>query len=679
MKNVVAVLQARMSSTRLPGKVMKPILGRPMIAWQIERVCRASKIDHLVVATSTDSTDDLLASEMTRMGVDVVRGDLNDVLLRFMEVRRRFPAGHYLRLTGDCPLLDPEVIDRVIDLHLRSGFDYTSNAHEPSYPDGLDTEVITDAALVRSNEDSSVSSEREHVTLHVRNHPERYRLGLLKCPRDLSAERWTVDTPEDFALIQKIFEEFKNEPNFGMNDVIRLLDAHPEWRSINSASVRNEGLMKSLRKDELNRRYQRSMEWLTRAEKSIPLGSQTFSKSRTHYPYGVSPYFIRKGKGSTVWDLDGNEYTDFVSSLCAINLGHGDPDVNAAVTEQLEEGVIFSLPHPIETHVAEKIIEMVPCAEKVRFGKNGSDATAGAVRVARAFTKRDRVIVCGYHGWQDWYIGSTARNKGVPEGTRSLTHPVPYNDLAAVERALLQHKDEFAAVILEPMNVFYPNKDYLEGLKELARHHGALLIFDETITGFRYSNGGAQELFGVIPDLATFGKGIANGYPVSAVAGRADVMREMEDVFFSFTFGGETLSLAAALATMNKLTREPVIVTMTERGRAIQDGLRERIKKHGVGDFMGVEGHPTWSFATIKDHGNLTSWQIKTLFLQEMYARGILTVGSHNLSYAHSEGDVRKLLGVYDEVLPILNEAVIGGKIDTLLVCKPLQPLFKVR
>ena len=299
------------------------------------------------------------------------------------------------------------------------------------------------------------------------------------------------------------------------------------------------------------RSFEKSQAMLARAEKVIPLGSQTFSKSRTQYPYGVSPYFITRGQGSRVWDMDGNEYIDFVSSLASITLGYQDPDVTSAVRRQLDEsGVIFSLPHPLETEVAELICEMVPCAERVRFGKNGSDATSGAIRVARAFTGRDRVAVCGYHGWQDWYIGSTARHRGVPQATRDLTHAFNYNDLESLNTQLKAHSGEFAAVIMEPMNVVEPHPGFLEGVKALAHKHGALLVFDETITGFRYANGGAQALFGVTPDLATFGKGLANGYPVSAVAGRADVMKQMEEIFFSFTFGGEALSLAAAKATL---------------------------------------------------------------------------------------------------------------------------------
>lgn len=429
----------------------------------------------------------------------------------------------------------------------------------------------------------------------------------------------------------------------------------------------------------MSERYHKSEELLERALKTIPLGSQTFSKSRTQYPYGVSPYFIAKGQGSHVWDVDGNEYIDFINSLAAVTLGYNDPDVTEAVRAQLEDGIIFSLPHPIEMQVAEKIIEMVPCAEMVRFGKNGSDATSGAIRVSRAYTCRDQVAVCGYHGWQDWYIGSTVRNKGVPKATRDLTHTFKYNDTESLNKIFKEFSGQVAAVILEPMNTTEPKDGFLEKVKELTKKNGAVLVFDETITGFRYSNGGAQEYFGVTPDLATFGKGLANGYPVSAVAGKAEIMRLMEEVFFSFTFGGETLSLAAALATMTKLQREPVVETIKMQGQRLLGSLNDLIDKEKVNHIVSTAGHPSWSFLLIKDVEPYSQWEIKTLFLQEMFARGILTFGTHNMSYSHSDGDLNKLLAAYNEVFPIIKDAVDNRKMKEYLRCKTLEPLFKVR
>jgi glutamate-1-semialdehyde 2,1-aminomutase len=426
--------------------------------------------------------------------------------------------------------------------------------------------------------------------------------------------------------------------------------------------------------NDMTSRYAHSEQLLERALRTIPLGSQTFSKSKTQYPLGVSPFFIQRGRGSRVWDVDGNEYVDFINSLAAITLGYCDPDVDAAVRRQLEDGIIFSLPHPLEMEVAEQLVKLVPCAEMVRFGKNGSDATSGAIRLARAFTGRDHVAVCGYHGWQDWYIGSTARNRGVPKATQELTHTWVYNNIDSLDKLFQTYPGQIAAVILEPMNVVEPLPGFLESVKELAHKHGAILIFDETVTGFRYAIGGAQAHFGVTPDLATFGKGLANGYPVSAVAGRADIMRLMEEVFFSFTFGGEALSLAAALATMKKLEREPVTETLYRQGRKLLEKLASIVNEAGAADFLGVAGNPTWSFLLIKDTDTYSQWQIKTLFLQEMFARGILTIGSHNMSYSHSDADLDKLFAAYSEVIPMLLDAVRTRKLEAMLRSESLQP-----
>ncbi|MCB2076176.1 MAG: aminotransferase class III-fold pyridoxal phosphate-dependent enzyme [Novosphingobium sp.] len=427
------------------------------------------------------------------------------------------------------------------------------------------------------------------------------------------------------------------------------------------------------------RQFDKSNAMLARAEAVIPLGSQTFSKSRTQFPVGVSPLYLSHGKGAQVWDVDGNAYTDFINSQCAVTIGYCEPEIDNSVQEQLGRGVILSLPAELEAEVAEQICQMVPCAEMVRFGKNGSDATAGCIRISRAFTGRDHVAVCGYHGWQDWYIGSTARNRGVPQATRDLTHSFAYNDLASLERVFAEHPGQIAAVILEPMNVAYPAPGFLEGVREICTREGAVLVFDETITGFRYANGGAQELFGVTPDLASFGKGIANGYPVSAVAGRRDIMKEMEEVFFSFTFGGELLSLAAASATLKKLRREPVLDSIARTGTSVIDGVRSLIADYKLEEVLSVEGHPSWSFLIMKDQPEADAFAMKTLMMQEFHQAGILAYGTHNISHAHGAAEVEALLNAYRVFLPKLGDALAKGNILDTLRCAPLVPLFKIR
>jgi glutamate-1-semialdehyde aminotransferase len=429
----------------------------------------------------------------------------------------------------------------------------------------------------------------------------------------------------------------------------------------------------------MSERYRRSEEHLARAKRTIPLGAQTFSKSPTHLPHGAAPFYLARGHGSRVWDVDGNAYVDFVNALCAVTLGYCDPDVDAAVQAQLAQGVTFSLSHALEAEVAELLCELIPCAEQVRFGKNGSDATSAAIRLARAHTSRERVAVCGYHGWQDWYIGSTARHLGVPSAVRELTHTFTYNEVDSLARVLDAHRGEFAAVMLEPMAASFPREGFLAQVRELAHAHGALLVFDETITGFRFALGGAQQLFGVTPDLATFGKGVANGFPLAAVVGRAEIMRGMEEIFFSTTFGGETLSLAAARATIQKMRREPVLEVMRARGRRILDELGALLVSSGAGEWISVSGHPSWSVVSFSDAAPYSSWDLKTYFLQELLARGVLSLGSHNLSYAHSEADVDALLAAYAELLPSLAAAVREKRLERELRGERLAPLFRVR
>ena len=426
------------------------------------------------------------------------------------------------------------------------------------------------------------------------------------------------------------------------------------------------------------RKFTKSETHLIRAEKTIPLGSQTFSKSRTQYPIGISPLFIDKAKGCQVWDLDGNKYIDLVSSLASITLGYGEPRVNAAVRKQLKKGVSFSLPGELEAEVAEMICELVPSAEMVRFGKNGTDATTAAVRLARAYTGKDRIVVCGYHGWQDWYIGSTTRNKGVPKSISDLTEIFNYNDLESL-KIILSEKDDVACVVMEPMNVNVPNQGFLEGVRELTKKHGVILVFDETITGFRFSEGGAQELFNVIPDLSTFGKGIANGFPLSVVVGKREIMMEMEEIFFSGTFGGELLSLAAAKAVLELHLRHEVIPKLREIGNNLQNLVNLAISETNTSGLISLSGHPTWTFLNWTGSDAYSADFLKTYFMQEMFQNGILILSTHNVNLAHTEKNLKKIAKSYFEVLNSITEGIQQDSLKSKLRVTPLTSLFKVR
>jgi len=441
----------------------------------------------------------------------------------------------------------------------------------------------------------------------------------------------------------------------------------------------NSWVVKKLENSQGLNRYAKSGEQLKRAEQTIPLGSQTFSKSRTQYPVGISPLYAARAKGAEIWDIDGNKYIDLVSSLASITLGYSDSEVNRAVKKQLRLGVSLSLPARLEAEVSELIVEMVPSAEMVRFGKNGSDATSAAIRLARAFTGRDHIIVCGYHGWQDWYIGSTTRNKGVPESVSSLTHKFEYNNIESLRVVLDSLEGKVAAVIMEPMNVAYPAPGFLEGVLAHTRQAGALLVFDETITGFRYAKGGAQELFGITPDLSTFGKGMANGFPLSAVVGRREVMMEMEEIFFSGTFGGELLSLAAAKTVLQRQLREDVCEKLRANGQDLSDQTERAIAENGLADILKFSGHPSWRFLNWTATENYSVDEIKTFFMQEIFKRGVLVLSTHNVSLAHKPQIVERISDAYGEVFSEMHRVINTGTLHQKLEVKPLKPLFKVR
>jgi glutamate-1-semialdehyde aminotransferase/spore coat polysaccharide biosynthesis protein SpsF (cytidylyltransferase family) len=679
---VAAVIQARMTSSRLPGKVLSDLAGRPVLAWVVAAARAVPGVDDVVVATSTEESDAPVRQWCAANEIVCHAGSRDDVLARILGAARAVSADTVMRLTADCPLLDPEVCGAVLLLYRRSGCDYASNVGTDSWPDGLDCEVVSRAALEIADREAARPSDREHVTAYVADRRARFRQETLVCPLPgIAHERWTLDTPEDMAFLSRLAARLPHRRPPGYVEILHLLESEPALRRGEARPRRNEAYLGALPAGANDRHahFAQSERLLARALKTVPVASQTFSKSYLQYPVGRAPLFATHGAGGRIWDVDGNEYVDLVCGLLPIVLGHRDPDVDAAIRAQLASGTTLSLATALECELAERLVEIIPCAEMVRFGKNGTDATSAAIRLARAFTGRDRVIACGYHGWQDWYIGATARHKGVPAAVRALTHTAPYNDLEAVRALFAEHRGEIAAVIMEPMNVAEPAPGYLEELRELVHAEGALLIFDEIITGFRFALGGAQALFGVTPDLAAFGKAMGNGMPIAAVVGRADVMREMEEIFFSGTFGGECVSLAAAIAVVDKMRREPVIESLWRTGAALAEGTAALVARHGLGEVIRLTGKPPWIVLDVRSHATARKEAVRTLLMREMLAGGVLTQGSHNVCYAHSEADVTHVLAAYDRAFATVRREVDSGQLEARLGHAAVEPIFRVR
>jgi glutamate-1-semialdehyde aminotransferase len=411
-----------------------------------------------------------------------------------------------------------------------------------------------------------------------------------------------------------------------------------------------------------------------RATDLIPAYSQTLAKGPTQYVNGVAPKYLQRGRGARVWDVDGNEYLDFNMGIGPISLGYCYEPVDEAIHQQLEDGITFSLVHPLEVEVAELIAEVIPNAEDVRFSKTGAEVTSAAVRLARACTGRDKVLCCGYHGWHDWYIGVTPRDAGVPRAVKSLVYTIPYNDIATVLASL---DEDTACVILEPMVFDFPQNDFLAKLKVACEGNGSLLIFDEMWTGFRLALGGAQENFDVLPDLACYSKAIANGMPLSVLTGREEVMQLLdEEVFFFSTFGGEALSLAAAKATITELREKDVPAYLARQGEKLKTGYNQLTQELGIDSYTTCKGHPSRTLVTFDESAG-DPLLMKSLVQQELIKRGILWSGFHNMCYAHTDEDIAYTLAAYREVLAILRQAVGEKALSDYLYGEPVQPVFR--
>lgn len=422
---------------------------------------------------------------------------------------------------------------------------------------------------------------------------------------------------------------------------------------------------------------QKSKEWYAKAQKLIPNQAQTMSRTQSQFVEGVHPIFLQSGKGSHVIDVDGNEYIDYSMSLGPIVLGYQYKQVDQAIKEQLKEGIILTLPNPLEVEVAQTLTEIIPSAEMVKYAKTGSEADSAAVRLARAYTGREKIAYCGYHGWHEWYISTTSRKAGIPKALEQLMKPFEYNNIESLQKIFNENKNEIAAVIMEPISIFEPKKNFLQEVRKLCNENGTLLIFDEIVTGFRWAIGGAQEYYGVTPDISTFGKAISNGMPLSAVVGKAEIMKRMEadDFFFSGTFGGELLSLAAARATINEIRTKPVIKKQWSNGKKIKNNFNEAAKNNGVdAKCMGDAPHTVFVF---NQQNNYTTFEVKSLFIQETIKRGALITGSNMTCFKHSKEDIEKTNQAITESLEIVGKALKENNLKEKIEGKIIREIFK--
>jgi len=681
---VLAIVQARTSSSRLPGKVLLPIGKKPMVLYQLDRLQRCTRIDRVVLATSVHSSDDTLADLVAAAGFSVFRGDLEDVLERFRACSLSEQATTVVRLTGDCPLSDPALIDELVEAFVDGGWDYLANCADEqqlSVPDGFDAEVFRAELLARAAREAHLPSEREHVTPWFRSDKAALRWGHFRHQPVRPYFRVTVDDPIDLEVVREIVAALApQDPAFGVDAVVKHLEQHPELAARNLATVRNEGLLKSLAEDAalaepISMGEGQGQELWRRAKRVIPGGNMLLSKRAEMFLPEQWPAYYSRVKGCRVWDLDGRELIDMSIMGIGTNLlGYGHPEVDAAVAATVAAGNMSTLNCPEEVWLAERLVRLHPWADMARFARSGGEANAIAIRIARAATGRDTVAICGYHGWHDWYLATNLQNdsgleehllpglepNGVPRGLAGTVQPFSFNRLDQLESIASTH--ELAAVKMEVQRSSPPDPGFLEGVRELCTRRGIVLIFDECTSGFRETFGGLHLKYGVEPDMAMFGKALGNGYAITSTIGRRAVMEAAQSTFISSTFWTERIGPTAALKTLEVMERERSWERVTSIGLQLRSGWQQLADRHGL--FITYNGLPALTGFAIQSPQALA---YKTLITQEMLKKGYLASTSCYTCLAHTPDVLEEYLDALDEVFGLIAECELGRSVADLL------------
>ncbi len=660
---IVAIVQARMGSTRLPDKVMKPINGIPMIELLLSRLSHSKELDQIIVATSIDDKNTPLVEHVISCGYACERGDEKNVLERYISAAKKHQTDIIVRITGDCPLVDPELVDECIRRFKIEQVDYFSNISPATYPDGLDIEVFTLAALEKVKLESQDPYDHEHVTPYILN-TDGFNKASMTNDKDLSKHRWTVDELDDFKVITDVFKHFSPDILFSWEQVLEFQNSNPSVFKINQEIIRNEGATMG----------QGQKLW-KRAKQIIPGGNMLLSKRAEMFLPDQWPAYFSKSKGCKVWDLDGNEFIDMcIMGIGTNTLGYGHPEVDAAVMQTLSNGNMSTLNCPEEVQLAEKLIEMHPWADMARFARSGGEANAVAIRIARAASGKDKVAICGYHGWHDWYLSANLSHdksldghllpglepKGVPRNLKDTVFPFNYNNFSELEDLVNTH--DIGVVKMEVARNMGPEDNFLQKVRQLATERNIVLIFDECTSGFRETFGGIHEKYGVEPDIAMFGKALGNGYGITATIGRREVMEAAQSTFISSTFWTERIGPTAALKTLEVMERIKSWDIITQVGLQIRNRYQLLADEYGLN--IQQWGLPSMTGYTFEAENALA---YKTLVTQEMLEKGYLVGNSIYVCTEHTPEIIDDYFNSLSPVFELIKECEEGRDVMSLL------------
>jgi glutamate-1-semialdehyde 2,1-aminomutase len=648
---IVAIVQARMGSSRLPGKVLKDLGCCSVIEAVLKRTAMSVRLDHVCVAIPNTQQNEVLVNHVEELGFKTFLGSEKNVLNRYYETAKQLNAKIIVRITADCPLIDPGIIDDCIKIFVESKVNFLSNNLHPMFPDGLDVEVFDFKTLTTAHELATSDYDLEHVTPFMRRDANVRRYSY-KNFENISNLRWTLDEPEDLVLIKNIFMNFFPRIDFDYQEVLEYVKCKPNLVDINSKFLRDEGA-------EMND-YEKK--W-RRAKRVIPGGNMLLSKRPTMFHKTLWPTYYSKAKGCYVWDLSNKKYIDFSLMGVGTNiLGYGHSTVDEAVMKAIKNGNMSTLNSFQEVELAEQLIDLHPWSHMAKFARSGGEINAIAIRIARALNGKTKIAFCGYHGWHDWYLSANLKSGenlsghllpgldpvGVPDGLKNTILPFEYNNINQLEK-IIKENDDLGIIVMEVQRNIPPLPNFLSSVRELASRNNIILIFDECTSGFRETFGGLHLKYGVEPDMATFGKALGNGYAITALIGKRNVMEAAQDTFISSTFWTERIGFAAALQTLNVMRTNKSWVTICDTGEQIKHAWSNFSSNNKLDiKISGLKSMPAFSF-TSNDQLR------KTFITEQMLKRGFLASNAVYTSIAHTGSLVDEYLNNINEVFEELS------------------------
>ena len=651
-KNITAIIQARLGSKRFPGKVLKKLSNKSLIEILFTRLKESQHLSNIVFAIPDNDENIDLEKEIESIHAAYFSGDEDDVLKRYYMTAKKFNAEHIVRITADCPLIDPMMLDEMLLIYSENNFDYMSNTNPPSYPDGFDIAIFSYEALDDAYKNPIDDYDREHVTPYIHRNSDNIIYNY-QSDIDFSGLRLTVDDPEDLQLLEAIAKQTPDIIDVSYEEILSIFKNKPELKKVNNNSIRNEGATMGT-----------GQKLYRRAKKIIPGGTMLLSKRPENFLPELWPSYFSKAKGCSVWDLDANKYIDMSIMGIGTNiLGYANDKIDSQVIDAIKNSVASTLHRPEEVELAERLIDINPWSDMVRLARTGGEINAVSIRIARAATGRDKVALCGYHGWHDWYLSTNLNSKealsdlllpglepkGVPKALEGTTIPFAYNDIQSLKKIFDENKGQIAAIKMEVSRNDPPKDNFLKNVRDLATKNDCVLIFDECTSGFRETFGGLHQKYDVEPDLALYSKALGNGYAISALVGRASIMESAQSTFISSTFWTERVGPTAALATLREMENIQSWKIITEMGYYIRERWQELADSTNLD--IKIWGLPALSgFSFNSKNDNL----YKTLITQEMIDKNILAANSIYVSTAHT----KKVVDHYLDQLSLVFEKI---------------------